>query len=214
MHVTACPAKHSRKPAHSVTSESCRRFGHPLLWLAVVLLAVADLGLKSWAFSRVGLGNAEAVSGNWLAIRCITNPGGVWGMAQDFTPVLTAIRVVAVGLMIWLVGRQSSDNKRGLAVLAMLIAGASGNLYDNLSAWMPWAGNGEVRDFVQVYFAEPGWWPSWPSWPFDPWPIFNLADALIVTGFVSLITGLAHLQVKPEEAPEDADQAESEPSGE
>jgi lipoprotein signal peptidase len=187
--------------------------------VAIILLVVADLALKSWAFSAVGLHNTNPLSGNWLAVRCITNPGGVWGMGQEYTSVLTGVRVIAVGLMIWLIGRQSPDNKRGLVVLAMLIAGASGNLYDNLSAWLPWAGNGEVRDFVQVYFAEPGWWPSWPGWPFAPWPIFNLADALIVTGFVSLITGLAHLHIHPEpvaedSAPEDPEAADFEPADE
>lgn len=175
---------------------------HPFLWAAVATLVAADLALKAWAFSAVPLGESRPLLGNWLAVRCITNPGGVWGLAQDYTPVLTAVRVLAVAAMVWLVGRQPADNRRGLVVLGALLAGAIGNLYDNLSTWLPWPGNGEVRDFVQVYFSEPGWWPGFLGWPFDPWPIFNLADALIVCGFVALLTGLAHLHVKP---PDDAE---------
>lgn len=196
-----------------MTTEPRGRLRHPLLWTAVVVLVALDLGLKSWAFSAVGLHNSSRLVGGWLSVRCITNPGGVWGLGQSFTPALTVIRLLAVGLMVWLVGRQDPANRRGLAVLGMLIAGAVGNLYDNLSRWMPWPGNGEVRDFVQVYFAEPGWWPGFVGWPFAPWPIFNLADALIVTGFLALITGLAHLRVHPPEAPEAAEAAE-EPAAE
>jgi len=187
-----------------VTTDRRPTLRHPLLWATVASLVVADLALKSWAFRAVPPGEVHTLAGTWLSVRCITNPGGVWGLAQDFTPVLTVIRMFAVAAMVWLVGRQPADSRRGLATLGALLAGAVGNLYDNLSAWLPWPGNGEVRDFVQVYFAEPGWWPGFLGWPFDPWPIFNLADALIVCGFVALLTGFAHLHVKPPSEAEDA----------
>lgn len=188
-----------------MTTERRGRLSHPILWTAVLLLVVADLALKSWSFSAVGLGNTHRLAGDWLAVHCITNPGGVWGLGKDWTPVLTLIRLVAVGVMVWLIGRQDPANRRGLTVLAMLIGGAVGNLYDNLSAWMPWPGNGEVRDFVWVYFAEPGWWPGFLGWPFAPWPIFNLADSLIVLAFLALITGFAHLRVKEPEPDDGGD---------
>ena len=166
-----------------------------LMWLLMILQGAMATGAMALVSRSTGARDMKAAN-----------------LALGQSLLLGVASGAVSGLMIWLVSRQSPDNRRGLAVLAMLIAGASGNLYDNLSAWMPWAGNGEVRDFVQVYFAEPGWWPGWPSWPFDPWPIFNLADALIVTGFVSLISGFAHLQVKPEEATESSAEADSEPS--
>ena len=114
--------------------------------------------------------------------------------------MLTLVRLMAVGLLVVFVRRQPDQNKMGLFTLALLISGAIGNLYDNLSAWLPWdlADPGKVRDFVMVRFVEPGWWPHALPWPFDPFPIFNFADACISVGFLLLITGMAKLRLQAE----------------
>jgi signal peptidase II len=168
----------------------------PLLALFVVTLLAADLLTKSWAFATVGEAPARPLLGSWLSIYCITNPGGIWGLGQNLTLPLTLVRLLAVGVLLFFVTRQPRSNRSGSFVLGLLLAGALGNLYDNLAPVMPWPGDGTVRDFVMVHFAEPGWWPDAVAWPFDPWPIFNLADSCIFAGFVLLLLGAAHLQVK------------------
>jgi signal peptidase II len=168
----------------------------PLFFTLVLALFAADLATKAWAFDAVGHGGSAPLLGSWLSIYCITNSGGIWGMLQDLTLPLTLVRLVAVGVLVFFVSRQPRGNRLGLFVLALLLAGALGNLYDNLSRWLPWPGNGHVRDFVMVNFAEPGWWPDALAWPFDPWPIFNFADSCIFVGFILLLTGAAHLQVR------------------
>lgn len=174
----------------------------PAFFLVVAALLAADLGSKAWAFAAVGeQGGSLPVLGDWLSIYCVRNPGGIWGLGQSLTLPLTIVRVAAVGVLLLFVNRQARSNRSGIFVLGLLLAGALGNLYDNLSAWMPWAGNGHVRDFVMVRFAEPGWWPGFAPWLFDPFPIFNLADSCIFTGFVLLLTGAAQLSFKrPEPA--------------
>lgn len=165
----------------------------PGFFLLVAALVAADLLTKTWAFAAVGHGQAAPLLGDWLKVYCITNPGGIWGLGQSMTVPLTIVRLLAVGVLIYFVRRQPAGNRLGVFVLALLLAGALGNLYDNLSPWMPWPGDGHVRDFIMVFFAEPGWWPDAIAWPFDPWPIFNLADSCIFVGFLLLLTGVAQL---------------------
>lgn len=177
----------------------------PGFWIFVLALVVTDLVSKAWVFSSLGLGGGtRPILGEWLSFYCLTNSGGIWGLGNEggFTAILTIVRLVAVGALIWFVKRQADANRVGLFTLALLIAGAAGNLYDNLSAWMPWdlEEPGKVRDFVMVFFAEPGWWPDFLGWPFAPFPIFNFADACISIGFLLLITGLAKLRLHGEEA--------------
>lgn len=176
----------------------------PVFWTLVVGLIAFDLWSKAWAFENIGLGGGkEPIFGDWFSFYCITNSGGIWGMGNDgsVTTILTLVRLVAVAVLFWIVKRQEDHNRMGLFTLALLIAGAVGNLYDNLSAWMPWDLQvpGEVRDFLMFDVAAPGWWPGAIGWPFDPFPIFNFADACISVGFVLLITGLAKIKFGGEE---------------
>lgn len=168
----------------------------PVFFLLVGALLTADLLTKWWAFTAVGLGQQKPLVGSWLSVYCLTNPGAIWGLGQHMTIPLTLVRIGAVGVLLFFIYRQPKSNRFGLFVLGLLLGGALGNLYDNLSPWMPWPGDGHVRDFVMVYFQEPAWWPGFLAWPFDPWPIFNLADSCIFGGFLLLLTGAAHLGLK------------------
>jgi len=171
----------------------------PWFWLGVIALSGLDLWTKSWAWQFLGQG-IQPVAGTWLGWQTIYNPGGIFGMGQNFTVALTVVRVFAVALILVLVHRQARNNCIGLVTLTLLVAGAIGNLYDNLSTWLPWAGNGQVRDFIRVYFESPGWWPTALPWPFSPWPIFNLADSFICVGFLLLVSGLAAIKLEAGEA--------------
>lgn len=162
-------------------------------------LIVADLLSKQAVFASVGEHQPRVpLLGEWLSFYCIRNAGGIWGLGNDsewVTPVLTVVRMVAVVALILFVRKQADSNRMGLFTLGLLLAGAVGNLYDNLSAWLPWPGDGKVRDFILVDIAEPSWWPL--GWPLDPFPVFNLADACISIGFLLLITGCSKLHFQP-----------------
>jgi len=165
-------------------------------WGIVIALILADLLTKAWAFSSLPEYGVTPVWGDFLGWQRLLNPGGVFGIAQGLTTPLTIIRVFAVGLLIWLAAQQLLHNRRGRFTLALLTAGAVGNLYDNLGALTGWAGgSGHVRDFVRVDLgAAPTWWPDFVAWPFHPWPIFNLADSCITVGFVLILTGLGRIE--------------------
>lgn len=173
----------------------------PLFFALVAALLAVDLLTKHWAFASDGEGSgARAVFGSWLSILCVRNAGGIWGLGQSMTVPLTIVRLAAVFVLLFFVSRQARNARGPLSVLALLLAGAAGNLYDNLSAWLPWPGDGHVRDFVMVRFSEPGWWPDFAPWIFDPFPIFNFADSCISVGFVLLLTGAVHLSLRGGEA--------------
>ena len=166
-------------------------------WLigGIILLIVLDLWSKAGAFEAVGLFMpAKPIFGDWLSVYCITNAGGIWGIGGEggFTVFLTIVRLIAVAFLIFFINRQHAANIIGLGTLGLLLAGALGNLYDNLSVVMPWAGNGEVRDFIMFKVSAPSFIPE-NIWLFDPFPIFNIADACISIGFVLLLTGVAKL---------------------
>ena len=182
-----------------------RPYWRPGYYLFVFVLVLADLLSKDWAWQFSNRLEPQQVFGDWLSWETLTNPGGVFGLWRGLTLPLTIVRIFAVGLLFWLLGRQARANWKGSATLSLLLAGAIGNLYDNLSAWMPWEGNGEVRDFIRVDLGvQPDWWPDVLPWLFHPWPIFNLADSYISIAFIILIAGLAAVELqapKPKEAP-------------
>jgi len=166
------------------------------LWFALpaVVLVILDLWSKAWAFDFLGA-EAHFVAGDWLGLVKVYNPGGAFGLGQSLTTPLTFVRVLAVTVLFYLAFRQ--ETKTCLLTLALLTGGALGNLYDNLSRWLPWEGNGMVRDFLLVDLGPaPFWWPELIPWVFHPWPIFNLADSCISVGFLFLVFGLAKVKFK------------------
>jgi signal peptidase II len=180
--------------AESNAPVECTGFRSRMFWIMVIVLVALDLWTKSWAFSSLGEREIRWVAGSWLGFQRLLNPGGVFGIAQGATTILTVIRIFAVGLLIWLAARQVRSNRRGVFTIGLLTAGAVGNLYDNLGAFTGWSdGSGHVRDFVRFDLGSAPSWISEKIWIFDPWPIFNFADSCITIGFVLLLTGLGRV---------------------
>ena len=165
----------------------------PLPWvrfLVVVLLVGLDLWSKSAVFAWLeprpeGIeydahGHPRYVlSGEWLALMLSRNPGAAFGRLGEFPHLLVGGRVIAVILLAVLLWRTARERRVLLVALVLVLAGALGNLYDNLflrdpNDAHPW---GLVRDFIDVYF---GVW----DWHF---PTFNVADSCISVGAVLLL---------------------------
>lgn len=92
------------------------------------------------------------------------NTGSAFGLFQDqnFALILASVVGIAVLTLIYQSQRRPTNLLR--LSLSLQLGGAAGNLLDRLRI-------GHVTDFIDV----------------GPWPIFNLADAAIVTGLILLV---------------------------
>jgi signal peptidase II len=140
----------------------------------------ASLPIDAHGYSR------EPVAGEWLALMLNLNYGAAFGRLAGIPHALVIGRLLAVGLLCWLILRAPSGQRIYLVALVLILAGATGNLYDNFffhpgpaDIPRPQSGKpfGPVRDFIDVYF--PG---------FDRhFPTFNVADSCITVGAVLLL---------------------------
>ncbi len=106
------------------------------------------------------------------------NRGTIWGLFQGYNFPLVILRCVAVLLIVGYVIRLARPGRALQLVLGLILAGAIGNLYDNLTQE-----GGGVRDFLLFTF-----FPN-STWRYD-FPAFNVADACISVGVISLILGI------------------------
>jgi len=179
-----------------------------LRFAAVAALLALDLWSKRAVFEWLGGyppgmvpdGHGHArypLVGEWLGFFLSYNPGMAWGVDALPPWLLVGGRVAASLFLTVLLWR--SPPGRGLLTVALvlILAGALGNLHDNLllDPRRPGASFGEVRDFIDVYFAR------W-DWHF---PTFNVADACISVGacllFGASLVGGDRRAVEPVQAP-------------
>jgi signal peptidase II len=145
-----------------------------LLILAVAAVVVAvDQTTKTWALHHTGGGGRHVVGPLWLNLTY--NKGAAFGVGQGVTPVVVAVVVILVaGLLVF--GRQASRTATTpVAVgLGLLTGGAIGNLIDRVLRH----NHGQVIDFIAALRVNPN---------DDLWPVFNVADAAIVVGAITLV---------------------------
>ncbi|MEW6073893.1 MAG: signal peptidase II [Planctomycetota bacterium] len=158
-------------------------------FLAVLLLVLADQWSKAAIFAWLGDG-AEGVDldphgharyplfGRHVALMCSLNAGAAFGQFGEFPHVLVAGRILAVGVLGWLLWRADRRAVVTFPAIVLVLAGALGNLLDNAFFGGVEAGHPYrlVRDFLDVWFVSAAW--GW-DWHF---PTFNLADSCISVG--------------------------------
>ncbi|MEO5767338.1 MAG: signal peptidase II [Polyangia bacterium] len=142
-------------------------FGIP----AVISLVVDQLS-KQWARAALGpegSGKFRSVIGKALSFHYAENPGIAFSMFRDLRGgrfVLAGLAVVALVMVIrYLKGTDPSQRRLHVA-LGLIAGGAVGNLIDRLLY-------ARVVDFILV---------DLDVWPLDPWPVFNVADIVLVAG--------------------------------
>lgn len=154
---------------------------NPLLPVIAGLTLALDQASKSWIVAHMALGGSREVA-PWLtpvfSLTYVTNTGIAFGLFQGLGDILLIVALIAVGA-IFIYYRHLPPGPPLLHVaLGLQMGGALGNLIDRLA-------RGAVVDFIDLNF-----------WPLHHWPIFNLADASIVTGVVLLLlvmrTGKEH----------------------
>ncbi len=199
-------------------------------FLIILIIIVADQALKIWVKTSFPIGHITNVMGfQWFQLYFIENPGMAWGMefGGDWGKMLlTLFRLVAVIFGTWYLGKIVRQGyTRGLIICASLIyAGALGNLIDSLFYGMIFTES--TRYHVATMFPEQGYagflhghvvdmfyFPiinsTFPEWvPFIGGnefeffsPIFNIADAAISIGVITVLIFQKKLVRKKHEIP-------------
>jgi lipoprotein signal peptidase len=174
----------------------------PLVFLAVASLVALDLWSKSAVFAWLAAHPERLVGdchpghlrlpivGGWLAFMRSLNPGMAWGFDRLPPHVLVIGRILASVLLVVLLVRNTHARPWLTVALALILAGALGNLHDNLFTQAEGRPYGMVRDFIDVFFAFRRW----------HFPTFNVADSCITVGAVILfVESFGHDRRKPAE---------------
>lgn len=159
--------------------------------------AVLDLMSKWLVFARVGTPQDGLPAPKlviWPGVFSLTtsfNKGALWGLGGDvpFANLLFACLSVLAGTAIvyWLFWHGAAKDRFLTAALGFIMAGTIGNCYDRL-VW------GKVRDWI--YFEHINLY-----FKVIDWPIFNLADSMLVCGaFVLMAQAVFAESTRPNSA--------------
>lgn len=149
-----------------------RRGGHLLFWLVLTGGLTADLLSKHFVF-RFLRGQPDAGYDVWPGVFMLSrryNTGGPFCIFAGHNTLLIAFTLVALAFILYLYLSASWPGRSlGLLALAMIGAGALGNLVDRIA-------DGQVRDFLNFYVIR--------------YPVFNVADILITVAAGFLVIAL------------------------
>ena len=162
---------------------------HLVFWSLAVFVCVADLVTKWWVFQDLRM-RGGAVLWLWeghVGIQQSLNEGALFGMGQGKVWLFAIFSLVAViAIPVWLFRCQAACSRWLTVTLGCLLGGVLGNLYDRLGLpGLMWQDFRPPRS-GPVYAVRD--WILW-CWDFEAgwiWPNFNIADAMLVCGAVSL----------------------------
>ncbi len=154
------------------------------LFVSVSLVGLFfDWYTKLLAAGNLQLGVEVPVVGKLLQWQLIYNKGALFGMnpkalIPSFPTNLFFYIFSVIAMIIIVIYYKNIEESAKLSFIgiSLIMPGALGNLLDRIIR----PGQGVV-DFIRVDLG---------FWPFNPWPIWNLADAYITVGVVLIIFDL------------------------
>ncbi len=157
-----------------------------LLAALILVVFITDQMTKAWVRASLIEGASRPREG-FLRITHVSNTGSAFGLFPNQTLFLLIASLVGIAVLLIFFRRQAGRGFMVRASLGLQLGGAAGNLVDRITL-------GKVTDFIDV----------------GAWPVFNLADASIVTGIV-ILAWLLLRSPKATPVAEDAEEAEVEP---
>ena len=141
------------------------------MWLyipMIIILIIADHGLKFWISENIKLGTSQVILPNVLALTNVRNDGAAWSVLSGQQWFFTVITIVALGMMGYFFWKLRNDNLY-MSAISLLIAGTLGNFIDRIRL-------GYVVDMFETLFMN--------------FPIFNVADMCLTFGVIIVIIAL------------------------
>ncbi len=148
-------------------------------WILAAAVAALDRATKHWIETRVAEWESIPVIDGLFRIVHTRNTGVAFslfaeqgaGTGQAVLTALVSALAVLVAVLLWRACRDPREPWPVTAALALILAGAAGNLYDRMVF-------GSVTDFLDFHIG---------AWH---WPAFNVADSAISCGAVLLLVNV------------------------
>lgn len=146
------------------------------------ILVLADQVSKAIVVRTMSLYESIPIIENFFQFTYITNDGMAFGIDFPFGYfIFSLVSVLLTLFLFWYLWTVRNDSLVIRLGLAMIIAGAVGNLIDRLML-------GEVIDFLDFMIGNFHWY------------VFNLADSYVTVGMVLILTDSIFLEKKREKS--------------
>jgi signal peptidase II len=141
-----------------------------LFWPVLLVVLVVDVITKAIAERNLLRGIPYEVLGNTVQLKLVYNPGAAFGLhlGPQSRWIFTVLTILALVILGRLYRSTHTGHTARVAALALVCAGAVGNLIDRLRSFFG------VVDFIDVGIGD------------SRWPTFNVADMAVSIGAVML----------------------------
>ncbi|MFL0195531.1 signal peptidase II [Clostridium sp. WILCCON 0269] len=137
--------------------------------ITIILLGLAiDRITKIWIIQTLPENSQIDVVKDIMSFFYLKNKGAAFGIFQNKVYFLTIITIVVIVGMIYYIFKFKPESKIIKISFSLIISGALGNLIDRIAYKY-------VIDFIAIHFKNIYYFP-----------IFNIADVLVVTGTIVL----------------------------
>ena len=147
--------------------------------LAIFLCIAADQGVKYYVASHLALYEHAPLIPGFIELFHIQNTGGGFSILEGHTWVLTALTAVLMAGIAVLLVKKFFSHPLGMWSLTVILGGGLGNLIDRVRL-------GYVVDMFNFQFIS--------------YPVFNVADILVVCGVIAFAAYYLLLYDKVEKA--------------
>ncbi|MGD9648521.1 MAG: signal peptidase II [Pirellulales bacterium] len=149
----------------------------------------ADLATKHWIFNRLGMPGVAheriPIVGDILSLETSLNEGALFGLGQGGVPIFVGLTIFAAGgILYWLFFAGGAHDFWLTLALASVWGGMLGNLWDRLGMHQLHWHYGDR--FGEPVFAVRDWIHFQIDGVLD-FPVFNIADSLLVCGVTLLM---------------------------
>ncbi len=156
--------------------EGKKNFKPYVIVILVILLIVIDQISKFYIVENIGK-EIKNIIPNVLNFTYVENRGGAFGIGQNSTMMFVLVNIIILGIIIrFMIIQKDRIDRKTQIILTMILAGGISNLIDRIA-------RGFVLDFIDFS-------------PIISFPVFNIADILIVIGWVSLAIVTAVYYIK------------------
>ena len=162
--------------------------------LAIVLCVAADQAVKLYVTSHLALYETAPLLPGIVELFYIQNTGGGFSILTNHTQLLTVLTAALMAVIAFVLVKRTFPHPLAMWTLTLILGGGLGNLADRVRL-------GYVVDMFNFQFMD--------------YPVFNVADILVVCGTIGFAAYylLLHDKLKEKTPPEETDDGTGTPDG-